>query len=142
MRAMHREIFCSGPTGRLTSVAVFHLPSNQAVLSDVAAVFVSRLWRQGVRCCRSIGGRDRKHNDIKNMFCSLLGELRIRPPMVEYICDVMVIAVLSIVACTKQESNQVSGTTPVGASATDAVMPSQRSTGSLQVKMLPERRPL
>jgi hypothetical protein len=60
-----------------------------------------------------------------------------RPPMDKNHMLCMVIAVLSIFACTKQESNKVSATSPAQAPAS-AAMPSQRSTGSLQVKMLPE----
>ena len=41
------------------------------------------------------------------MLSAYLGELRIRPLMVKYNAIFMVIAVLSIFACTKQESNQV-----------------------------------
>jgi hypothetical protein len=74
---------------------------------------------------------------IKEHGLSLLGELRIRPLAVKnMLC--MVIAVLGIFACTKQEPNQKTGTLPVGEAAATAARPSQKSTGSLNVKMLPE----
>jgi len=50
----------------------------------------------------------------------------------------IVIAVLSLVACTKQESNQAVGTSPVRESSTTTEKKSQKSTGSIAVKILPE----
>ncbi len=52
------------------------------------------------------------------------------------VCTVM--AILSICACTKHESNQAIGTLPAGASATAPEISTQKSTGSMHVKMLPE----
>jgi len=70
---------------------------------------------------------------------SLPGGLRMRPLTVKNNVLCMVVAVLSIFACTKQESNQSIGGSPERASATAAAkIPAQKSTGSLQVKMLPE----
>lgn len=75
---------------------------------------------------------------IKEHARSQLGGVHMLPPMNINLMLCMVIAVLSIFACTKQESNKVSATSPAQAPASAAAMPSQTSTGSLQVKMLPE----
>jgi putative Ig domain-containing protein len=67
-----------------------------------------------------------------------LGGLHIQRMMIKINVLSLVIAVLSFFACTKQESNQVIGTSPVRESSTVVEKTSQKSTGSFPVKILPE----
>lgn len=50
----------------------------------------------------------------------------------------IMLAVLSVFACTKQVSNQVNGTSPVQATFTAATKLPQKTTGSLPVQILPQ----
>lgn len=67
-----------------------------------------------------------------------MGGLHIRTMVKKINMLCAVLAVLSILACTKQESNQAIGTSPGQATSTASAEPSQKSTGSLPVKILPE----